>query len=246
MRSLSSRGSSSSRRASVRDIAALHRRHGGTERTDRGSPGDRAARRSRPCPLPCLAARRRAAAGPCGRVAIRGRPCGSAARPGPAGRGWRQHAVRSRRHCHGADWHRRKAARQRWPCRASAGASEAQACHSGVPVFGAAIVDRPPSAIRRRTAARSPARAAAASGGQRRGLAAARRIDATHQVGPGAGAIAGGNLALRLGKPQRLVAWPAAWPACADVPWKDEREARRHDSPFPKKPGVRSRAGKVE
>ena len=111
--------------------------------------------------------------------------------------------------------------------------------------LGAAIVDRLPfgdKASDGRQVARSRGRGERR---KRRGLAAARRIDAPHQLGPGVGAIVGGEPALRLGEAQRLVAGEALG-LFAQMFLGRTSGKLGHDSPFPQRPGVRSRAGKVE
>ena len=118
--------------------------------------------------------------------------------------------------------------------RASAGASEAQACHSGGPILALPSSVGCPSAIRRRTAARSPARAAAASGGSgrprrrapHRRAASSRPTCWCHSRRRACAAPRRGPATCR-GR--------AAWLVCANVPWKDERKLG-HDSPFPKGP----------
>ena len=81
---------------------------------------------------------------------------------------------------------------------------------------------------------------------KRRGLAAARRIDAPHQLRPGVGAIVGGDPALRLGKSQRLVAGEPLGLFAQMFLGRTSGKLGSIDFSLSSKPGVRSRAGKVE
>ena len=244
MRSLSSRGSSSSRRASAATSPLLQRRHGGAERT---VADHRAVEQLDDGGFVCCLAS----------------PRGGERRPALGVRLPFESALADQQ----LDQGQRATVGGSMQCSLAAivmartGAGGKQRVSDGHPHFGWRVGG---TGLPQRRAGRSTAivkrltvgdeapdgrQIACPRGrGERRkrcGLAAARRIDATHQVGPGAGAIVGGDLALRLGKPQRLVAGQPLG-LLAQMFLGRTSGKLGHDSPFPKKPGVRSRAGKVE
>ena len=102
--------------------------------------------------------------------------------------------------------------------RCSAGASLAQACHSGVLTSSLRPLAASPRDSRSRTTASSARAAAADSGAEGPTSGAAdSAVNDAHQRGPAAIAVFAGEPALCRRQLQAHATWQAAWPACADV-----------------------------